>query len=149
MDVRKNRLETSLPILTKYHPSLPPSLPPSLQRHYKVLSSLDVVSGVPLYSYHPSPVLFIRVSLFDPRLVSRVVSVLESEVVGGLLGGGRALQVGKREGGRGGYVAEITIKKISLNSSSSSPSLPPSLPPSLLLFSGLRSAHSFSPPVLY
>jgi len=66
-----------------------------------VISSLDVVSGVPLYSYHPSPVLFIRISLFDPRLVSRVVSVLESEVVGGDLGRGRALQVGKKGGGKG------------------------------------------------
>lgn len=51
------------------------------RRHVKVVKDLRVVQGTPFYGYHKAPVLFIKVTLFDPRLLSRVASALQSGAI--------------------------------------------------------------------
>ncbi|RHY90727.1 hypothetical protein DYB37_002342 [Aphanomyces astaci] len=44
-------------------------------------TKLAVVKGVPFYGYHASEVLFIKVFLYDPAMMSRIVQVVESGLV--------------------------------------------------------------------
>uniref|UniRef100_K3WHC9 DNA polymerase n=1 Tax=Globisporangium ultimum (strain ATCC 200006 / CBS 805.95 / DAOM BR144) TaxID=431595 RepID=K3WHC9_GLOUD len=44
----------------------------------KIVAKLLIVQGTPFYGYHPSPRLFVQIFLYNPRLVSTVVQILES-----------------------------------------------------------------------
>ncbi|KAF0742807.1 hypothetical protein AaE_008593 [Aphanomyces astaci] len=54
--------------------------PTSRQQNISV-AKLAVVKGVPFYGYHASEVLFIKVFLYDPAMMSRIVQVVESGLV--------------------------------------------------------------------
>lgn len=41
-----------------------------------------IVQGTPFYGYHPKPKLFVQIFLYNPRVVTSVVHVLESGSVG-------------------------------------------------------------------
>jgi hypothetical protein len=41
-----------------------------------------IVQGTPFYGYHPKPKLFVQIFLYNPRVVSAVVQLLESGCVG-------------------------------------------------------------------
>ena len=47
----------------------------------KVVKQLAVVQKCLFYGYHPDPVNVIRVKLYDPRKLTRVLAVLQSGVV--------------------------------------------------------------------
>ncbi|KAL4099442.1 hypothetical protein PRIC1_007247 [Phytophthora ramorum] len=48
----------------------------------KVVAKMLIVQGTPFYGYHPKPKLFVQIFLYNPRVVSSVVQLLESGCVG-------------------------------------------------------------------
>ncbi|ETW03555.1 hypothetical protein H310_04972 [Aphanomyces invadans] len=49
--------------------------------HTITIAKLAVVTGVPFYGYHSSEALFVKVFMYDPAMMSRIVQVVESGLV--------------------------------------------------------------------
>ncbi|KAE9047947.1 DNA polymerase zeta catalytic subunit [Phytophthora rubi] len=48
----------------------------------RTIAKMMIVQGTPFYGYHPKPKLFVQIFLYNPRVVTSVVQVLESGCVG-------------------------------------------------------------------
>ncbi|KAG6580342.1 recovery protein 3 isoform 3 [Phytophthora cinnamomi] len=48
----------------------------------RIIAKMLIVQGTPFYGYHPRPKLFVQIFLYNPRVVTSVVQVLESGCVG-------------------------------------------------------------------